>query len=112
MDEHRYRSAYASMLDAQLGCSGIGRSVGMQEGATSASHSLGFRLGVCDLADEDGVLRVTDIPLLVHVGGGDGEHGAVIVECQRGDAGRVAVELTQPLLVEGVPDVDEAVRAA
>lgn len=52
---------------------------------------------------------MTDVPLLVHVGGGDGEHGAVVVEGERGDAGRVAMELTQPLLVEGVPDVDEAV---
>lgn len=80
--------------------------------AAPASHSLGLRLGICDLADEDGVLRVTDVPLLVHVGGSDGEHGAVVVEGQRGDASRVAVELTQSLLVEGVPDVDEAVRAA
>lgn len=85
---------------------------GRGEGAAPAVHSLGLRLGVCDLADEDGVLRVADVSLLVHVGGGDGEHGAVVVEGQRGDAGGVAVELTQPLLVEGVPDVDEAVRAA
>lgn len=85
---------------------------GCREGAAPAIHSLGLCLCVCDLADEDAVLRVADVSLLVHVGGGDGEHGAVVVEGQRGDAGRVAVELTQPLLVEGVPDVDEAVRAA
>jgi len=63
------------------------------------------------LADEDGVLRVVDVSPLVHVGGGDGEHGAVVVEGQRGDAGRVPVELTQALLVERVPDVHKAVRA-
>lgn len=73
--------------------------------------SLGFCLSVCDLADEDGVLRVADISFLVHVGGGDGEHGAVVIERQRRDAGWVTVELTQPLLVERVPDVHEAVRA-
>lgn len=89
-------------MDARRGC----------REATATGHSLWLRLGVCDLADEDGVLRVADVSLLMHVGGGDGEHGAVVVEGQRGDAGRVAVELTQPLLVEGVPDVDEAVRAA
>lgn len=75
------------------------------------ADSLGFSLGVCDLADEDGVLRVADVTLLVHVGGGDGEQAAVVVEGQRGDAGRVPVELTQALLVERVPDVHEAVRA-
>lgn len=74
-------------------------------------HSLGLGFGVRDLADEDAVLRVADLALLVHVGGGDGEQRAVAVERQRGDAGRVAVELAQALLVERVPDVDEAVRA-
>lgn len=73
--------------------------------------SLGFGLGICDLADEDGVLRVVDVALLLHVRGGDGEHGPVVVEGQRGDAGGVSVELAQALLVEGVPDVDKAVRA-
>lgn len=73
--------------------------------------SLGFGLGVCDLADEYGVLRVTDVALLLHVRGGDGEHGSIVVEGQRGDAGRVPVELAQALLVERVPDVDKAIRA-
>lgn len=73
--------------------------------------SLGLGLSICDLADEDGVLWVADVSLLVHVGGGDGEHGAVVIEGQRGDAGGVAVELTQALLVERVPDVHKAVRA-
>lgn len=54
---------------------------------------------------------MVDVTLLVHVGGGDCKHGAVVVEGQRRDAGRVPVELTQALLVEGVPDVHEAVRA-
>lgn len=71
--------------------------------------SLGLGLSICDLADEDGVLWMADVSLLVHVGGGDCEHGAIIIEGQRGDAGRVPVELTQALLVEGVPDVHKAV---
>lgn len=53
-----------------------------------------------------------DVVHLVHVGGGDGQRGAVVAEGQRGDAGGVTVELAQPLLVEGVPDVHKAVRAA
>lgn len=73
--------------------------------------SLGLGLGISDLADEDGVLWVADVALLLHIGGGNGEHGAVVIEGKRGDAGRVPVELTQPLLVEGVPDVHKAVRA-
>lgn len=96
------RSAAAQRLAARRGRWG---------GASPAVNSLGLRLGVGDLADEDGVLGVADVSLFVHVGGGDGQHGAVVVEGQRGDAGGVAVELTQALLVEGVPDVDEAVRA-
>lgn len=71
--------------------------------------SLGLGLGICDLANEDGVLWVADVSLLVHIGGGDCEHGAVVIEGQGGDAGRVPVELTQALLVERVPDVDKAV---
>lgn len=71
--------------------------------------SLGLGLGICDLADEDGVLRVVDVPFLMHVRGGDGEHGAVVIEGEGGDAGRVPVELTQALLVERVPDVHKAV---
>lgn len=106
-DQHMLqRRTHGSAAQPLAACRGCG-----EEGVAPASHSLGFGLGVCDLADEDGVLRVTDVPLLVHVGGSDGEHGAVVVEGQRGDAGRVAVELAQALLVEGVPDVDEAVRA-
>ena len=73
--------------------------------------SLGLRLSVCDLADEDGILRVADVTLFLHVGGGDGEHGAVVIEGKGGDTGRVPVELAQALLVERVPDVHEAVRA-
>lgn len=71
--------------------------------------SLGFGLGICDLANEYGVLRVTDVALLLHVGGGDGEHGPVVVEGQRGDARWISVELTQAFLVERIPDVDKAV---
>lgn len=44
--------------------------------------SLGFGLGICDLTDEDGVLRVADVALLLHVRGGDGKHGSVIIEGQ------------------------------
>lgn len=71
--------------------------------------SLGFGLSICDLADEYGVLRVTDVALLLHVGGGDCKHGSVIVEGQRGDAGGISVELAQAFLVERIPDVDKAV---
>lgn len=80
-----------------------------QEARRGESHSLGLGFSVRDLADEDGVLWVADVSLLVHVGGGNGEHGAIVVEGQRGDAGRVPVKLTQALLVEGVPDVHKAV---
>lgn len=73
--------------------------------------SLGFGLGICDLTNEDGVLRVADVALLLHVRGGDGKHGSVIIEGEWGDAGRVSMELTQAFLVEGIPDVDKAVWA-
>lgn len=74
--------------------------------------SLGLGLGVGDLADVDGVFRVADVAHLVHVGSGDGDQAAVAVEGQRRDAGRIAVELAQALLVERVPNVNKAVRAA
>lgn len=44
--------------------------------------SLGLGLGICDLADEDGILWVADVSLLLHVGSGDCEHGAIIIEGQ------------------------------
>lgn len=47
-----------------------------------SGDSLGFSLSICDLADEDGVLRVTDVALLLHVRGGDSKHGSIIVEGQ------------------------------
>ena len=72
-------------------------------------NSLGLRLCVCDLTDEDGVLRVADVSLLLHVRGGDGQRGAVVTEGQGGDRRGVAVKLTQTLLVERVPDVHKAV---
>lgn len=72
---------------------------------------LGLGLGVSDLADVDGIGRVRDVALLLHVRGGDGQQRAVAAEGQRGDAGRVTVELTQTLLIERVPDVHEPVRA-
>lgn len=80
-----------------------------QEARRGESHSLGLGFSVCDLADEDGILWVADVSLLVHVGRGNGEHGAIVVEGQRGDAGWVPVKLTQALLVEGIPDVHKAV---
>lgn len=73
--------------------------------------SLGFSLSICDLAYEDGILWVADVSLLMHVGGGNCEHGAIIIEGKRGDAGGVPVELTQALLVEWIPDVYKAVWA-
>ena len=48
----------------------------------------------------------------MHVGGGDGERGAVGGEGEGGDGGGVLVELAEALLVGAVPDVDEAVGAA
>lgn len=53
-----------------------------------------------------------DLVHLVHVGGGDGQRGAVVAEGQRGDAGGITMELAQPLLVEGIPDVHKAIGAA
>ncbi len=44
--------------------------------------SLGLGLGICDLADEDGVLWVIDVSLLLHVGGGDCEHCSVVIKSQ------------------------------
>lgn len=44
------------------------------------ADSLGLSLSICDLADKDGIFWVTDVPLLVHVGGSDGKHGAIIIE--------------------------------
>ena len=75
---------------------------------------LGLGLLVGDMADVDGVgrYRVGRLLLLVQVRAGDGQHTAVRREGQRGDGRRVAVQLTQPLLVQPVPDVDVAVRAA
>lgn len=61
------------------------------------------------MANEYGVLWVTDVALLLHVRGGDSQHGPVVIEGQGGDAGWVSMELTQPLLVERIPDVDKAV---
>ena len=61
--------------------------------------------------DEDGVLGhlLWLGVVLVHVAGGDGQHGPVRGKGQAGDGGWILVELTQPLLVVPVPDVDEAV---
>lgn len=73
--------------------------------------SLGLGLSICDLADEDGIFWVADVSLLVHVGGGNGKHGAIIIEGKWGNAGRVPVELTQALFVEWVPDVHKAIWA-
>lgn len=73
--------------------------------------SLGLGFGICDLSDEDRVFWVTDVSFFLHVGGSDGKHGAVVVKSKWCDAGRVAVELTQALLVEWVPDVYKAVWA-
>lgn len=78
-------------------------------GEERGGDSLGFGLGICDLANEYGVLRVTDVALLLHVRGGDRKHGSIIVEGQRGDAGGISMELTQALLVERIPDVDKAI---
>lgn len=80
--------------------------------AGQRSDSLGFGLGVGDLADVDGVGGVRDVSLLLHVRGGDGQQRSVDAERQRRDAGRVTVELTQTLLVERIPNVHEAVGAA
>lgn len=70
---------------------------------------LGLCLSICDLANEDGVLRMANVPFLVHVGGGDGKHCAVVTESQRCDAGRIPVELTQTLLVKWIPDIHKAI---
>lgn len=79
------------------------------EDTKGEEDSLGFCLSICDLAYEDGVLWVADVSLLVHVGGGNCEHGAIIIEGKRGDAGGIPMELTQALLVERIPDVHKAV---
>lgn len=71
--------------------------------------SLGFGLSICDLTNEYGVLRVTDVALLLHIRGGDCQHGSIIIEGQRGDAGWVSMELAQTFLVEGIPDVDKPI---
>lgn len=71
--------------------------------------SLWFCFSVCDLANKDGIFWMAYVSLFLHVGGGDCEHCAIVAESQRGDAGRVAVELAEALLVERVPDVHEAI---
>lgn len=114
VDGQRYRSVYAAAGRALCKCS-CSRiqwvAICPTVDTWGEEDSLGLGLGICDLADEDGVLRVVDVSLLVHVGGGNCKHGAVVIEGQRGDAGRVPVELTQALLVERVPDVHKAVWA-
>lgn len=74
-----------------------------------SENSLGLRLSICDLTDKDGVLWVADVSFLVHVGRGNGEHGAVVAESQGSNASWVAVELTQALFVEWIPDIHKAV---
>ena len=56
---------------------------------------------VADVSDVDGVLGYGQRRLfvLVHVGRGDGEDGAVVGEGQGGDGRGVTVELAQALLV-------------
>lgn len=78
-------------------------------GNEGEQDSLWFCFSICDLANKDGVLWVAYVSLFLHVGRGDCEHCAIVAESQRGNAGRVAVELTEALLVERVPDVHEAI---
>lgn len=85
------------------------RGGGQKEGEGEIESLLGLGLGVCDLADEDGVGRVRDVSHLLHVGGGNGQQRAIAAEGQRGDAGRVTVKLTQTLLIERVPDVHKSI---
>lgn len=71
--------------------------------------SLWLGLSISDLADKDGILWVVDVSFLVHIGGSDGKHCAIIIKGKGGNAGRVSMELTQTLLVERVPDVHKTI---
>lgn len=79
-----------------------------------ACCSFGLRFLVRHVSDVDGVFGqiLRYLLVLVHVAGGDGQHAAVVGEGQAGDGRGVLVELTQSLLVQSVPDVDETVRAS
>lgn len=85
MGGQRYRSAYAAAGRApcKYSCSQIPSVANRHtEDHRAEGDSLGLGLGICDLADEDGVFWVADVSLLVHVGGGDGKHGAIVIESQ------------------------------
>ena len=71
------------------------------------SFALLPRFPVCSFGQ-----NVLFLAFLVGVGDADGEEEAVRGERERRDRRRVARELPQALLVEGVPCVDDAVASA
>ena len=69
-------------------------------------------LSVSNMPYVDGILWLLLALLGPHTRGCNGNHVPLSVERQRGNVCRVTMELTQALLVEGVPDVDEAIGAS
>merc|ERR1719264_2409184 len=65
------------------------------------------------MPDDDVLAKVVFflIVVLIHVAACDGEDRPVSIEGEASDGGWEPVELTQPLLVVSVPDVDEAVTS-
>lgn len=79
---------------------------------SGAANSLGFCFGICHLANVDPIFGVLDVIHFVHIGRGYGEGGAVVAEGQGRYAGGVAMELTQPLFIERIPNIHKSIGTA
>lgn len=79
---------------------------------TGAAYSLGFCFCVCHLANVDTIFGVLDVIHFVHIGRSYGEGGAVVAEGQGRYAGGVAMELTQPLFIERIPNIHKPIGTA
>lgn len=74
------------------------------------AHSLGLRLCICHLANEDTIFRMLRVVHFIHIGWRYCKRGPVITEGKWRDAGGVPMELAQPLFVKWVPDIYKSIR--